>query len=186
MTSTTVRAVSAAVTGARRADNFPSATPPHESLVVNHSIVTGPSTARRYAARWYEIRSPGTTPVVHQQGTFSPDATYRWMGSIAMDKDGDIALGYSASSSTTHPSIRYTGRVPADALGTMEAEATILTGNGSQTSGGSQPYRWGDYSSMAIDPADDCTFWYSQAYSPANGGFNWATHFFSFKFTACH
>jgi hypothetical protein len=166
--------------------NFPNATPPHESLVVTHSIVTGPGTSRRYGTRWYEIRSPGATPVVHQQGTFSPDATYRWMGSIAMDKAGDIALGYSASSSTTHPSIRYTGRVPTDALGTMEAEATILAGPGSQTSGGSQPYRWGDYSSMSIDPVDGCTFWYSQEYSPHNGGFNWATHLFSFKFTACH
>jgi len=165
--------------------NFPSATPPHESLVVTQNVKVG-GTTPRYAPRWYEIRSPGTTPVVFQQGTYSPDATYRWAASIGMDKTGNIALGYSASSSAIHPQIRYTGRRPADPAGKMEAEATILSGNGSQTSGGTQPYRWGDYSSMAIDPADDCTFWYAQEYSPANGGFNWATHLFSFKFTSCH
>ncbi len=165
--------------------NFPSATPPHESLVLNHTVQAGPSTSRRYAPRWYEIRSPGATPVVFQQGSYSPDATYRWAGSIAMDKMGDIALGYSASSSTIHPNIRYTGRIPSNPAGKMQAEATIIAGAGSQTSGGSQPYRWGDYSSMAIDPADDCTFWYAQEYSPANGGFNWATHLFSFKFNSC-
>jgi hypothetical protein len=162
--------------------NFPTATPPHESLVLTHNVVTGTGTSKRYAPRWYEIRSPGTTPVVFQKGSFSPDTTYRWMGSIAMDKVGDIALGYSASSKTIHPAIRYTGRVPTDALGTMEAEATIFLGTGSQTGG---LYRWGDYSSMAIDPADDCTFWYANEYIPANGSFNWATHLFSFKFTTC-
>lgn len=154
----------------------------HESLVVTHSVSVGSSTSKRYAPRWYEIRSPGTTPVVFQQGTYSPNTTWRWCGSIAMDKLGDIALGYSASSSSIHPQIRYTGRVPTDALGSMEAEATIFSGSGSQTG---RLNRWGDYSSMAIDPVDDCTFWYSNEYIPSNGSFNWATHLFSFKFTSC-
>jgi hypothetical protein len=158
-------------------------TSPHESLVVTHSVAVGSSTARRYAPRWYEIRSPGTTPVVYQQGSYSPDTTYRWAGSIAMDKVGDIALGYSASSTSIHPAIRYTGRVPTDTLNKMEAEATILNGSGSQTG---RLYRWGDYSSMAIDPVDDCTMWYAQEYIPSNGSFNWATNLFSFKFNACH
>jgi hypothetical protein len=162
--------------------NFPTAVPPHESLVVTHNIQTGPTTARRYGPRWYEIRSPGTTPVVFQSGTFSPNATYRWAGSIAMDKVGNIALGYSASSSTIHPQIRYTGRVPTDPAGKMESEAAILAGPGSQTG---RLYRWGDYSSMAVDPVDDCTMWYAQEYIPSNGSFNWATHLFSFKFTTC-
>jgi hypothetical protein len=64
---------------------------------------------------------------MYQQGTFAPDSKYRWMGSIAMDSAQDIALGYSVSSSSTYPSIRYTGRVPTDTLGTMESEAQIVT-----------------------------------------------------------
>src|SRR5437588_350878 len=147
----------------------------HESLVATHSITSGSSTA----VRWYEIRSPNATPAVYQSGTFAPDASSRWMPSIAMDKAGDIALGYSVSSSTLYPSIAYTGRVPGDALGTMDAETTILTGLGSQTGGLS---RWGDYTSMAIDPADDCTFWYDNQYQPANGSFNWTTRLASFSF----
>lgn len=163
--------------------NFPSASPPHESLVVTHNIAVGSLTARRYAPRWYEIRSPGTTPAVFQQGTFSPDATFRWAASIAMDKVGNIALGYSASSSSINPQIRYTGRVPTDTHGTMETEAMIFAGNGSQS--GQGLYRWGDYSSMAIDPVDDCTMWYAQEYIPSTGAFNWATRLFSFKFPSC-
>ncbi|PYU00462.1 MAG: hypothetical protein DMG38_08310 [Acidobacteria bacterium] len=150
----------------------------HESLVATHSIASGSSTA----VRWYEIRSPNATPAVYQSGTFAPDASSRWMPSIAMDKAGDIALGYSVSSSTLYPSIAYTGHVPGDALGTMDAETTILTGLGSQTGGLS---RWGDYTSMAIDPADDCTFWYDNQYQPANGSFNWTTRLASFSFPSC-
>jgi hypothetical protein len=163
--------------------NFPNAPTPHESLVATHNVSVGQGANMRYAPRWYEIRNPGGVPVVAQQGTFSPDTTYRWTGSIAMDKAGDIALGYSASSSTIHPQIRYTGRVPTDPIGTLQAEATIFAGNGSQTGGLD---RWGDYSSMAIDPVDDCTFWYANEYIPVNGSFNWATGLFSFKFPSCH
>jgi hypothetical protein len=163
--------------------NFPTAPTPHESLVVTHNVAVGPSGSVRYAPRWYEIRSPGTTPVVYQQGSYSPDATYRWAGSIAMDRTGNIALGYSASSSSIHPAIRYTGRIPSNPLGKMQAEATILSGNGSQT--GSRLYRWGDYSSMSVDPTDGCTFWYAQEYIPTNGAFNWSTQLASFKFTNC-
>ncbi len=151
----------------------------HESLVVNHSITAGSSVG----VRWYELQNPGTNPVIFQQGTFAPDSNYRWMGSIAMDKTGDIALGYSVSSSTLHPAIRYTGRTPSDPLGTMESETSIFEGPGSQT--GNNLSRWGDYSSMSVDPADDCTFWYSNEYLPANGSFNWGTRFASFKFTGC-
>src|SRR2546425_268481 len=133
--------------------------------------------------RWYELRSPGGTPTVYQQGTFAPgDGNYRWLGSIAMDQVGDIALGYNVSGSNLNPAIRHTGRVPSDALGAMEAEANIFQGAGSQTSGLS---RWGDYSSMSIDPVDDCTFWYVNQYIPSNGAFNWATHIYSFKFPSC-
>lgn len=150
----------------------------HESLVANHSVTAGTSVG----VRWYELRSPNGTPSVFQQGTFSPDATFRWMGSIAMDKVGDIALGYSASSKSVFPGIRYTGRVPTDALGTMESENTIKSGGGSQLR---TLNRWGDYSAMTVDPVDDCTFWYTNEYLKSSGTFNWSTEIASFKFPGC-
>lgn len=133
--------------------------------------------------RWYEVRSPGGTPVVYQQSSYSPDTSYRWMPSVAMDKQGNMALGYSVSSGTIHPAIRYTGRLVTDALNTMQAEASIIEGGGSQT--GSNLARWGDYSAMTIDPSDDCTFWYTTEYLKANGAFNWSTRIGSFKFAGC-
>jgi len=161
----------------------------HEALVVNHSVfVSGNRKNQVTGVRWYELRNPGGgtmasgTPVVFQQGTYSPDATSRWMGSVAQDKNGDIALGYSASSSSVFPSIRYTGRVPTDAAGTMEAEASIFSGAASQTG---TLHRWGDYSAMTVDPGDDCTFWYTTEYLPSTGSFNWSTRIASFKFTGC-
>ena len=150
----------------------------HEALVTSHSVTAGSTVG----VRWYEIRSPGSSPTVFQQGTYAPDSTYRWMPSIAMDKAGDIAVGYSASSLTLHPSIRYSGRVPSDAAGTLEAENNILTGNFSQTNGLT---RWGDFSSISLDPTDDCTFFYTNEYLPSNGSFNWATQIASFKFPGC-
>lgn len=152
----------------------------HEALVVSHSITAGSSVGKR----WYELRvGAGNTLSVFQQGTVAPDSAYRWMGSIGQDKSGDFALGYSVSSSSLRPGIRYTGRLAADPLGTMpQGEATVITGAGSQTGGLS---RWGDYSAMTIDPADDCTFWYASEYIPSNGSFNWRTRLASFKFTQC-
>jgi hypothetical protein len=136
----------------------------HESLVTNHSVaVTGGG-----GVRWYEIQNPSGTPSLAQQGTFAPDSSYRWMGSIATDQAGDMAVGYSVSSSSINPSIRYTGRVPTDPAGTMEAEVNIVSGTGAQTATLS---RWGDYSAMQVDPVDDCTFWYTQEYMKTNGTF---------------
>ncbi|MEI7037768.1 hypothetical protein [Fulvimonas yonginensis] len=156
----------------------------HESLVVNHSVQVGTSRKNPYTGvRWYEIRSPGTTPVVYQQSTYSPDTTYRWMGSVAMDKQGNMALGYSVSSSTIHPGIRYTGRLATDPLNTLQAETTVIDGLGSQS--GSNLNRWGDYSAMTIDPVDDCTFWYTTEYLRNTGAFNWNTRIATFKFPGC-
>ena len=156
----------------------------HESLVVNHSVKVGTTRRNPYTGvRWYEIRSPGTVPVVFQQSTFAPDTNFRWMGSIAMDKLGDIAVGYSVSSKTLHPGIRYTGRLAGDVLNTLQAETSIIAGTGSQT--GSNLSRWGDYSDMTIDPADDCTFWYTTEYLQTNGAFNWHTRLASLKFSGC-
>ncbi len=155
----------------------------HESLVVNHSVQVG--TQRKTATvgvRWYELRNPNGVPTVFQQGTFAPDSTFRWMGSIAMDKLGDIAVGYSASSSSVFPAIRYTGRVLSDTLGTLQGESSIISGGGSQVGGLN---RWGDYSAMTVDPVDDCTFWYTNEYLKASGSFNWSTRIASFKFPGC-
>jgi hypothetical protein len=155
----------------------------NESLVVNQTVkVSGNKHSQVVGIRWYELRSPGGSPTVFQQGTFSPDSTNRWMGSIAMDKVGDIAVGYSASSSSVFPSIRYTGRVPTDPLGTMQAENVIQAGGGSQLANLS---RWGDYSAMTVDPVDDCTFWYTTEYLKTSGTFNWSTRIASFKFPGC-
>jgi hypothetical protein len=98
----------------------------HQTWVVTHSV-TSPTS--QVGARWYEFRAPETSTSlsVFQQGTFAPDSNFRWMGSITMDKVGDIALGYSISSSNLFPSINFTGRVPSDPLGTMETEATIVS-----------------------------------------------------------
>jgi hypothetical protein len=150
----------------------------HESLVVNHSVTAGSSGG----VRWYEIQNPNGTPTVAQQSTFAPDAKFRWMGSIAMDKAGDIGLGYSVSSSSSFPSIAFTGRTPTDPTSTMEAETTIINGTGAQNG---TLTRWGDYSAMQVDPSDDCTFWYTTEYLKASGTFNWNTRIANFKFPNC-
>ncbi|HEX9291202.1 MAG TPA: hypothetical protein VF904_16900 [Anaeromyxobacteraceae bacterium] len=156
----------------------------HEAWVVNHSVAT--TFARNRASgsgiRWYELRNLATAPSVFQQGTYAPDATFRWMGSIAMDKVGNIAVGYSASSGSIHPAIRYAVRTPSDPLGTLEAEASMIEGGGSQLRNLS---RWGDYSAISVDPVDDCTFYYTSEYLKANGTFNWSTRIASFKLPNC-
>ena len=153
-----------------------------ESLLVSHSVK--PTTGPVSAVRWYEIRNPSSTASVFQQGTFVVSGKAIWMPSIGMDRMGNIAVGFSQSSSTTHPGIAYTGRAPTDPLGTLQAAFTVITGGGSQT-GSAFANRWGDYSSMSIDPQDDCTFWYANEYVPSNGNFNWHTRLNSFRFANC-
>lgn len=154
----------------------------HESLVVSHSVMTSKAAS---GERWYEIRDPDGKPKVYQQGTFTHGGNSLWMGSIGMDKEGDIAFGYSESNSTTlHPSIAFTGRVPTDPLNTMESPATIFIAKGSAT----DAKRWGDYSSMVVDPSDDCTFWYVNQYIPKTGPKNaitFHTRLASLKFSSC-
>jgi Protein of unknown function (DUF1573)/Abnormal spindle-like microcephaly-assoc'd, ASPM-SPD-2-Hydin len=152
----------------------------HTTLLTSHSIVAGSSGG----VRWYEIRNPETTPTVFQSGTFAPNSQYRWMPAIAMDSNQDIAVGFSRSGSGAgqFPSIVYAGRVPSDAAGTLESEVVLKAGAGSQRSGFK---RWGDYSSVTIDPSDDCTFWFAEEYQKADGGFNWSTAIGSFKFAGC-
>ena len=153
----------------------------YESLVVNHTVdVDGSDHA---GIRWYEIRNPRTAPVIYQQGTYAPDADHRWMGSAAMDGAGNIALGFSVSGIATSPSVRYTGRLASDSPNTMtQGEADLIAGSGSQahTSG-----RWGDYSMLAVDPTDDCTFWYTQEYYAAASDAGWRTRIGTFSLPSC-
>lgn len=153
----------------------------HESLVVNHTVdVNGQN---RAGIRWYEVRDPGGTPVVHQQGTYAPSSTHRWMGSLAMDNAGNIALGFSHSASNSYPSIRYVGRLASDPPGVLpQAETVLVAGGGAQTSGSS---RWGDYSSMSVDPTDGCTFWFTTEYYKTTSSSGWRTRIGSFKFPSC-
>ena len=134
--------------------------------------------------RWWEIRNPGANPpVVYQNSTFAPDATARWMSSAAFDKLGNIGIGYSASSAAINPGIRVAGRRRTDPKNILRTEVVVQAGTGSQTTG---LERWGDYSTMQIDPANDCTFWYTTQYIGANGTFNWRTKIASFKFPNCN
>jgi hypothetical protein len=157
----------------------------YESLVTNQSVEATPGQA---GVRWYEIRNP-QDPVIHQQGTYAPnDGIHRWMGSIAQDKNGNIAVGYSVVNGTTvFPGIRYAGRLAGDPPGQLsQGEAVMRAGSGVQTTTNS---RWGDYTSLNVDPRDDCTFYYineyytaaSQATSPAG----WLTRIGVFKFPGC-
>jgi hypothetical protein len=152
-----------------------------ESMVVNHSVKSG---AAASAIRWYELRVSGGNASLFQQGTFAPlDNVSRWMGSIAMDMCGDIAVGYSVSDGTdTYPGIRTTGRVPTDPAGQLQTETTLMPGSGSQTQNLS---RWGDYSAMSVDPVDDSTFWFTTEYMASNGTFNWHTRIVPMKFSTC-
>jgi hypothetical protein len=163
----------------------------HETLVGN--FVVDVDGTDHGGIRWFELRKTNTGPwTLFQEGTQAPDEENRWMGSIAMDKAGNIALGYSVSSEHVFPSIRYAGRLASDPLGTLpQGEGIIIDGTLSQI-GGAGPFRWGDYSSMNVDPGDGCTFWYTQQYvaatclicGPREIGL-WGTRIASFRFPSC-
>jgi transcriptional regulator with XRE-family HTH domain len=152
----------------------------HESVVSNYTVISGGVAG----IRWFELRNVTNGPVtVAQESTYQPDTTWRWMGSVAMDRNGDMALGFSASSSSINPQIRYTGRLVTDPLNQMaQGETTLFAGTGSQVSTFN---RWGDYSDMTIDPVDDCTFWYTQEYYATTSQFNWRTRIGNFTFPSC-
>src|SRR5204863_1587345 len=148
----------------------------HESVVGNYTVSAGGVAA----VRWFELRNVTAGPVtVYQQSTYQPDTTWRWMGSAAMDGQGNLAIGFSASSSTINPQLRYAARLATDPLNTLgQGEAHLFDGTGSQTGTSN---RWGDYSALVIDPVDDATFWYTNEYYSGNGSFNWRTRIASFK-----
>jgi hypothetical protein len=152
----------------------------HQSLVANHTVNAG---GGRAGVRWYEIRDPGGRPSIHQQGTYAPLGAHRWMGSAAMDRQGNLAVGYSISSTSMFPSIAYAGRLISDPSGTFgQGEATLMAGGGSQLS---QLARWGGYTMMAVDPTDDCTFWYTNQYYSVTSQQLWRTRIGSFRFPSC-
>ena len=153
----------------------------YQMLLTNHTVdVNGDD---RAGVHWFELRDTGAGWSMFQQGVYAPDEYNRWMGSIAMDDSGNIALGYSVASSTLYPSIRYTGRLAADPLGLMpQGEASLIEGSGSQLTTSS---RWGDYSMMAVDPLDGCTFWYTQEYIETTANAPWQTRVGSFTFPSC-
>ncbi|HEY6041881.1 MAG TPA: hypothetical protein VIX58_07090 [Anaerolineae bacterium] len=158
----------------------------YESFVTNQSVEARPGVA---GVRWYEIRRTDGEYSLYQQGTYAPnDDVHRWMGSIAMDRQGNMALGYSVVNGVNvYPGIRYTGRLAGDPLGDMTlGEGTIINGSGVQRTTNS---RWGDYTSMNVDPTDDCTFWYVNEYYTLAGQLSstagWQTRIGSFKLPGC-
>jgi hypothetical protein len=148
--------------------------------VTNHTV----KAQQRAGIRWYEIRVTGGVPAIQQQSTYLPDDTaWRWMGSAAMDKQGNLAIGYSKSSPTIYPRIVYAGRLVTDPLNTLgQGERRMKKGTGAQTSTFA---RWGDYSMLAVDPADDCTFWSTQEYYKSTSASTWRTWSGNFKFPGC-
>jgi hypothetical protein len=153
----------------------------HASIVLNHSVDA--NGADRAGIRWYELRSAGTGWTIHQQGTYSPDEQNRWMGSAAIDVSGNISIGYTASSSTSFPSIRVAGRLASDPPGTLaQGERIMLSGTGAQTHSAA---RWGDYSSMSVDPTDQCTFWFTTEYLTTTSSADWKSRVGAAKFPSC-
>jgi hypothetical protein len=159
----------------------------YESFVTNQAVEASPGVA---GVRWYEVRRTNGAYSVNQQGTYAPgDGVHRWMGSAAMDWQGNMALGYSVVNGTNvFPGVRYTGRLAGDPLGQMtQGEGTIINGTGVQRTTNS---RWGDYTSLNVDPVDDCTFWYVNEYYSADGQASstagWQTRIGSFKLPGCY
>jgi hypothetical protein len=148
----------------------------HESVVGTYSVSSGGVAG----LLWFELRNVTSGPVtVYQQSTYQPDTTWRWMGSAAMDGQGNLALGFSASSSSIKPQLRYAGRLATDPINVLsQGEAHLYDGTGSQTGSGN---RWGDYSALTVDPVDDTTFWYTNEYYTSTTSYNWRTRIGSFK-----
>ena len=153
-----------------------------QHFLVTHSVNDGVAVG----ARWYEFTAPeGSTSLsLAQSGQTPADGHYRWMGSIARDKFGDIALGYSRSSTAAgdYPSIYVSGQTAGEPAGMTDSEVLVKQGSGSQFFTGT---RWGDYSSMALDGADQCTFLYTTEYYPFDGNFQWYTWLAAVKFPSC-
>ena len=150
----------------------------HESIVATHSVATPTGGG----VRWYEMRvARDRTLSVFQQGTWAPDGQYRWMPSPAIDRFGNIGIGYSYGGSPQFAGQRFVGRSPSDPPGTLGPTETVLVeGEAAQVS----TLRWEDYTQTAIDPVDDCTIWYVGDYLKA-GGTNYSTRIGAFRLRGC-
>ncbi len=161
----------------------------NESIWLTHTVRNS-TTAGVAAPRWYELSvTGGTVAASPTQAAFhEPDTTTnRFMPSLAVDNDGNMLIGYSASSSAIKPAIRYAGRLAGDPLSTLpQTETTLIAGGGTQVGncGSSTCTRWGDYSAMSLDPIDGCTFWYTSQYYAADG-LNYNTRIGSIAFPSC-
>jgi hypothetical protein len=158
----------------------------HQTLLLNHTVAADGNPSRNHAGiRWYELRRAHKAQwSIYQQGTYAPDANDRWLGSIAMDRHGDIALGFDVSGAAEYPSIHYASRRPSDPLGQLRRdEISIIEGHGAQLGS----IFFGDYSQMTVDPRDECTFWYTNTYYPMTTTPNrWHTRIAAFRFADCH
>jgi hypothetical protein len=155
-----------------------------ESLIANHTVNAATNPAYRAGVRFYQLTraTPSAPFTIAEQQTFAGapgDTANRWMGSGAMNFQGDIAVGYSVSSTSVFPSIRYAAKLNSDPAGSglAQGEQTIIAGSGAQTHTSG---RWGDYSDMTIDPSDDCTFWYTQEYYSTSSSAGWRTRIAKF------
>ncbi len=151
----------------------------HEAVVGTYSV----SASGVAAVRWFELRNVTSGLIaVYQESTYQPDTTWRWMGSAAMDGAGNLAIGFSASSASIFPQLRYAGRLASDPPNVLaQGEAHLFDGTGSQLSTGN---RWGDYSALTVDPVDDRTFWFTSEYYSSTSQYNWETRIGSFKLAA--
>ena len=160
-----------------------------ESLWDSHTVGASGATSSQSAVRYYQVKVTGGTVEANptQAFTYSPDATVnRFLPSVAVDRAGNLAIGYSATSSTLNPAIRYAGRLAGDPVNSItQTETTLLAGTGTQsgTCGTGPCTRWGDYSAMTLDP-DGCTFWYANEYYQVTG-LNDRTHIFSLSLPGC-
>ena len=150
-----------------------------ESIVAVHSVNTA---AGGGGVRWYEFRlDKKRDPVLYQQGTYAPEGGYRWMASPAMDKQGNIGIGYSFGGAPHFAGQRFAARRAKDPLGVLTFhEAVLVEGEASQTN----TLRWEDYASTAMDPSDDCTFWYVGDYLKS-GATTYSTRIGAFKVPGC-
>jgi hypothetical protein len=150
--------------------------------LVGDFTVGGGTAVPGAAIRWFELRNSGSGWSLVQEGTQDlKDGLNRFMGSIAMDASGNIALGYAASSANDYPSIRYAARKAGDPLGKLGKEKVLKAGGGSQT----ESDRWGDYSGMVVDPVGNCQFWYTNEYYATSSGSDWQTAVGAFTMPGC-
>jgi uncharacterized repeat protein (TIGR01451 family) len=162
-----------------------------ESLYSSQSVNNNQGGTGPTSVRWYQFNMTGNTipatPAQQQTFTNAADGLWRWMPSLAVDASGDLAIGYSASSTTVDPGIRYVGRTPSDAANDLpQGEAVLIAGGGHQTNSNTNGGgRWGDYSYTSIDPVNGCDVWHTNEYYSATSAATWNTRIGAFKFTQC-